>query len=190
MKKVFLLGTMLIMTFLIGCTSQNNIDTGELDNYDVSKTSDEVTDGDFVYRLVTERGQYQEDEPVKVYAELEYIGEKDEITIFHAASPFYFPIKEKVRNYDLGYAMNEPLISTTLKQGKPLRKEYMKSGGYSDQGEDNYVAFMKKFFNMDGFPIGYYVVDGFADFYIETGENDEEKEDFRIEGQIDFKVIE
>lgn len=189
MKKVFLLGIMLIMTILVSCTTQNNI-ADELDNYDVSNLSYEVAKGVFVYRLVTKMGEYQENEPVKVYAELEYIGEKDEITIFHAASPFYFPIKEKVRSYDIGYSMDEPLLRTTLKQGEPLREEYVKSGGYSEQNEEEYVAFMKNFFEIDGFPIGHYVVDGFADFYIETGENGEEKEDFRIKGQVDFKVTE
>lgn len=192
MRKLIVIVFILLSLLLVSCTSGQNFDNSasELDKYAILKTTDEVTESDFVYRLVSEKDEYQENEAVKIYAELEYIGEKEEITIFHAASPFYFPIKEKVRNYDIGYGMEEPLVRTTLKHGEPIREEYVKSGGYSDQDEDDYVAFMKKFFNMNGFPIGYYVVDGYSDFYVENDEDSEEKDDFRIEGQIDFKVLE
>ena len=47
-----------------------------------------MTDGDFVYRLVSEKEEYGQGDQVQVYGELEYIGEEDEITIGHAASAF------------------------------------------------------------------------------------------------------
>jgi hypothetical protein len=40
----------------------------------------------------------------------------------------------------------------------------------------------------DGFPIGYYVINGFVDFYVEDSEDD--KQEYNIKGQIDFKVLE
>lgn len=192
MRKLFVIVFILLSLLLVSCTSGQTLDNSasELDKYEILQIKDEVTESNFVYRLVSEKAEYQENELVKVYAELEYIGEKEDITIFHAASPFYFPIEEKIRNYDIGYGMDEPLISTTLKQGVPIREEYLKSGGYSDLDEDDYVVFMKNFFNMNGFPIGYYVVDGYSDFYVENDEDNEEKVVFRIEGQIDFKVLE
>ena len=75
-----------------------------------------MTDGDFVYRLVSEKEKYERGDQVQVYGELEYIGEKDEITIGHAASAFYFPMKELTRDYNISYAMNEPYITTKLKR--------------------------------------------------------------------------
>ena len=77
-------------------------------------TTAEVIEGDFIYRLVSEEAQYSEDDMVDVYAELEYIGELDEVTISHAASPFYFPMVEETRDYKIDYAMNEPLLYSTL----------------------------------------------------------------------------
>src|SRR5690554_5657174 len=191
MRKLFVIVFVLLSLLLVGCASGQYLENSasELDKYEILKTKDEVTKGDFVYRLVSEKDEYQENESVKIYAELEYIGEKEEVTIFHAASPFYFPMEEKVRNYVIDYGMNEPLLSTSLKQGEPYREEYVKSGGYSDQDEDDYVVFMKRFFDMNGFPSGYYAVEGYSDFFVEKDEDNEEKDVFRIEGQIDFKVL-
>lgn len=160
----------------------------ELDYYTVSNTSSETTEGDFIYRLSTEKGEYRENESVKIYAELEYIGDEEKITIYHAASPFYFPMVEKTRGYMIEYPMNEPLERTNLVKGKPLRKQYTRSGGYGSQDGKEYVNFMKSFLE-NGVPTGYYIVSGFADFYVESNENGkQEKKDFNIKAQIDFKV--
>ncbi|MFD2044745.1 hypothetical protein ACFSTA_07680 [Ornithinibacillus salinisoli] len=195
MKKIVLIGGLwLFMICLVGCdsssTTQASFKLDGLDNYDVSQTSDEVNDEIFIYRLVVEKEEYQVGQPVKIYAELEYTGENEEITIYHAASPFYFPIEEKVRGFDIGYGMDEPLISTTLKKGEPLREVYVKNAGYSDIDEDDYVSFIKRFLENDGFPSGFYVVSGYADFTIYSSENTAGKKDFRMEAQIDFKVVE
>ncbi len=96
---------------------------------------------------------------------------------------------EKTRDYEINYGMNEPLLSTTLKRGQPLREEYEKSGGYGEQDKKEYVDFIKSFWE-NGFPAGYYVVDGYVDFYVQSNEDSNDKEDFNIKTQIDFKVNE
>ncbi|WP_314000845.1 hypothetical protein [uncultured Paenibacillus sp.] len=146
----------------------------------------EVTERDFVYRLVSDKKEYVEGEPVLIYAELEYVGDKDSVTIYHASSPFYFPIVEKTRDYVIGYAMDQPLISTTLERGKPLREDYRKSGGYTEQDNKEYIAFMKAFSEGNGFPAGRYEVDGFADFFVESAENGQEN--YKIKAQMEFAV--
>jgi hypothetical protein len=151
-----------------------------------AKKQAEVTEGDFVYRIFSEKEKYKIGEQIKVYAELEYIGDKEEITIFHAASPFIFNLKELSRGFDLPAAMNEPLLSTTLKRGEPLRKEYGKSGDYVNGAQDDYNIFKKRFLKDKGFPDGNYVLDGQADFYI--GNSNKKEEDFLLEAQIRFKV--
>lgn len=80
--------------------------------------------------------------------------------------------------------MDEPLLSTTLNKGEPLREEYSKSGGFSEQEDPEYVRFMKKFFKGDGFPPGQYEIDGGANFFVE----EEEKLDYALEAQVDFVV--
>jgi hypothetical protein len=74
-----------------------------------------------------------------------------------------------------------------LRYGEPLREEYKKSGGFSEQDEDEYVDFIKKFLE-NGFPVVYYVVSGVADFYVESNENGKQEKDFNIKAQINFKV--
>jgi hypothetical protein len=96
---------------------------------------------------------------------------------------------EKMRDFSIGYGMDQPLLNTTLIKGEPLREVYRKSGGYGSQDEEEYVSFLKSFLK-NGFPDGYYVVNGFASFYTESNQGGElEKEDFKIKAQIDFKVM-
>ena len=188
MRKLIQIIFIMLAPLLSSCTSELESDNSatKLDDYEVLKTKDEVTEGDFIYRLVTEKAEFLDNESVRIYAELEYIGDNEEITIYHAASPFYFPMVEKTRDFSIGYPMNEPLLSTKLIKGKPLREEYKRSGGYSSQDEKEYVNFMKSFLD-NGFPTGYYIVNGFADFYIQSNENNK-KEEFNIKAQIDFRV--
>lgn len=183
MKKIlFLISFWVMITILIGCNSSN-------DHQAVQPTISETKDGYFIYRLVTEKEKYAQGEPVKIYAELEYIGDEEEVTIYHADSPFHFPITEKARNYELGYAMNMPLLSTALIKGEPLREEYIPGNGtgYGETDKEDYVNFIKELWE-NGFPIGIYVVNGYANFSV-TDENGVE-EQFTIKGQIEFEVIE
>ena len=187
MRKSTLWISLFFVLILSGCsTNDEEAMLAKLENYDVQSVKDEVTAGDFIYRLFTEKEEYLSNEAVKMYAELEYIGDQDEITIFHAASPFYFPIEEKIRGIQIPYPMPEPLLSTTLKKSQPFRQEYTSSGAYSEEDEKEYKDFMKDFIQ-NGFPLGYYVVDGFADFFIEINPN-EEPQKFHPTAQIDFKV--
>ncbi|KAB8137632.1 hypothetical protein F9U64_08675 [Gracilibacillus oryzae] len=148
----------------------------------------EVQQGEFIYRLITEQESYQTGEDVKLFAELEYVGNKQEITIYHAASPFSFPIKELTAGYEIGYPMNEPLLTTTIKKGEPLRQQYEVAGSYSEADDKDYIAFMKDFLE-NSFPEGKYKVNGIADFYT-NGENDDQKTDYQMEAKIEFEVME
>ncbi|MFS0862945.1 hypothetical protein [Fredinandcohnia sp. 179-A 10B2 NHS] len=178
---IFFCFTLFLFITLVGCGGASNepVQSGS-----TATMNAEITKEDLVYRLVSDKDSYQEGEKVKIHAELEYIGELDSITIYHAASPFYFDITEKSRGYEIEYAMNEPLLSTTLQKGEPYREEYVKSGGFSDQDPPDYVSFMKRFFEEEGFPVGQYEINGSARFY--TGEN--EKKDYTIEARISFNV--
>ena len=59
----------------------------------------------------------------------------------------------------------------------------MKSGGYDAGDSSDYVKFMKSFWGRDGFPSGYYIVNGETDFSLA------DKERVSIKATIDFKVV-
>jgi hypothetical protein len=176
MRKWFIFTVIILVLLLASCASKDDVDnsTSQLDDYEVFKTRAEVTKDDFIYRLVTEKGEYHKNDTIRIYAELEYIGDNDKVTIYHSASPFYFHMVEKTRNYEIHYPMDQPLLSSTLIKGKPLRQEYNRSGGYDSEGPEEYVSFMKEFLK-NGFPSGYYVMTGLADFYVKLDEDEKER---------------
>lgn len=191
-KRNFIVAAIITLIFLFaGCNTSTSIDNSDLDKYDVSKTKEEIVQDDFIFRLVSEKEEYRVGEDVKLYGEIVYVGQKDEVTINHSSSAILFPIEEKIRVYNISYLVNDIGLSTTLKQGEPYREEYVKSGGYSpDQDPDDYVNFIQGFIKKDGFPAGYYVVSGYTDFSVGSSENTEEHKRLKIEAKIDFKVLE
>ncbi|RPF51037.1 hypothetical protein [Aquisalibacillus elongatus] len=179
MRKIMMLISVLVV--MVGCGQSTGAPSdGELNQREVKNTTSEVQDGDFIYRLVTEKSEYDDGKDVSIYAELEYVGEQDSVEISHAASPFNFPMYEATRDYEIGYAMNEPLLTTTLERGEPIREEYQGSGGYSHDDPGEYIEFMNRIIDGD-FPKGFYEVNGHADF------NYNEQE-YKIKADVQFKV--
>jgi hypothetical protein len=186
MRNLILITVVCLGILLSGCTDKHYLTDNGASKLHQSEVINEVTEGDFVYRLFSEREEYGEYESVSIYAELEYIGNKKKVTISHAGSPFYFPISEKTRNYEIPYPMIFPRLSTVLIKGKPLVEKYQGSGGaYGSEDENDYVQFMKSIIE-NNFPAGNYVVKGFANFSIES--KDEEIE-VSLGTQINFKVV-
>lgn len=194
MKPIRIGFTITLLMMITACAAANDQNkTGQsqgtsnltLNDFEVTSPTSEVNEGDFVYRLVSEQPEYAAGEEVRMYAELIYQGDQEEITIAHSASPFYFPMTEKTRSYDIHYAMNEPLLHTTLKAEVPLREDYRGSGGYSSTDPEEYKSFINDITN-NHFPHGYYVVHGSAQFFVENETGD--PTDYHIEAEIDFKV--
>ena len=79
--------------------------------------------------------------------------------------------------------MNQPLISTTLKKGEPLTEHYVTSGGYSDNDDEDFRAFMNEFL-LGNYPAGYkYVVNGSVQFTVEGAQQKTE-----LGGDVGFQV--
>lgn len=154
-----------------------------MEDYEVKKTTDENVQGDFVFRLVSEKKEYGKGEDVKLYGEITYIGDKDEVTILHSSSAILFNLEEKTRGFNIDFAVEDLEVATILKQGEPYREEYVKSGGYSENNSSDYVRFIKGFWKNDGFPSGYYVVNGETDFSLE------DRERVNIKATVDLKVV-
>lgn len=184
------LGTLflLIVFFLGGCSSVNTIDNSELDAYEVKQTEDETTENDFTFRLVSDKETYAAGEDIALYGELKYTGEKEEIEILHGSSVFSYHIEERVRGYQIGGMIKEIGVWTSFKRGKTHRGYYNKSSSFAEnQDNDDYMAFMEEFLQKDGFPPGYYVITGTANFFVESDDEDEQQY-YEMEAQVDFKV--
>lgn len=188
MKKILIIFTLTILAVLglYGCQKTERVkDINQSPKSDELYKKSEVIKGDFIYRLVTEKEHYDEGENVKIYAELEYIGEEDQVEITYGSSPFLFPMTETTRDYEIAYAVNLPGNSTILKKGEPMRQEYRGGGGYAEHDKEEYKVFIKQVMKQD-FPSGHYIVNGYADFYLADKAKDEEK--YTIEAQIEFYV--
>ncbi|GKV67370.1 MULTISPECIES: hypothetical protein [Sporosarcina] len=186
MKKILIIFLLLTLSSLalFGCQKTEQVkDEERLPEPNELKTTAEVMEGDFIYRLVSEKDHYGEGEDVKIYAELEYIGPENEMEIRHGSSPFLFPMTETTRNYEIEYGVTMAEERTVLKKGEPLRQETRGGGSYSEHDPEEYKEFMKKVMKED-YPSGHYIVDGYASF--DTA-GDVEKE-YLIEAQIEFIV--
>lgn len=184
MNKYFIACIALLVLFISGCSDSSQVKNSDLKEYEVQKTIDEQVQGDFVFRLVSEKKEYQEGNDVKLYGKIIYTGEKEEITIHHSSSAIFFPMEEKVRGYTIGFAVSEIGLSTVLKRDVPYREEYQKNIGYIEDDPREYVSFIENFLDRDDFPLGYYVVNGETDFSVEGQER------INIKATVDFKVVE
>ncbi|ANU15017.1 hypothetical protein B481_2945 [Planococcus halocryophilus Or1] len=183
--KTFSIAGIIGLALLQSACGTDSTPQDDLTDFHVTSPQAETIEGDFTYRLITEKEQYTEGENVEVYAELEYTGELESIEISHAASPFHFPIYEETRNYSVAYAMNEPLLITVLTKGVPIKEYYSGSGGYSTEDDDAYIEFVQHISD-NKFPFGYYKMSGYADFFIEN--TDDSKTFYNLNALIDFKV--
>ena len=185
-KKYFIAFIIIVVFLITGCDSTEKIGSKELEKIDVQKSSDKTIQDDFIFRLVSEKDQYKVGEDVKLYGEILYKGEKEEITIYHSSSAVSFNVIEKIRGHEIGYILNDIGTSTTLNRlGNPYRAQYNKNAGYNlDNTEKDYAKFMETFSKRDGFPLGYYIVKGTTDFSV-----DSEEKLYNLEATIDFKVV-
>ncbi|MFD0589004.1 hypothetical protein ACFQZE_13455 [Paenibacillus sp. GCM10027627] len=120
-----------------------------------------VASEDFVYRIYTEKESYKEGDTVKLIAELEYVGERKSVTIFHTESPFYFPILEMSDTYGFPSYRNQPGRSTILYRNKPLKEEFVSDGAY-EIDKTKLLSIGKK--AHVAFPAAHYEVNGYAEF--------------------------
>lgn len=166
MKKII---CFLALIFILASCGTTNEDLDEK-SYSAYPHEAEAAADDFVYRLTTEKDVYDEFGDTAIFAELTYVGEKESIDIYHAASPFYFSLEERTRDYQIDYATEDPLLTTTLEKGVPLREKYTFAGGYSDTDDKAYIEFIETIVN-EGFPKGNYIINGSAQFFTtEPGE--------------------
>ncbi|MCJ8008780.1 hypothetical protein ACFFF5_10680 [Lederbergia wuyishanensis] len=115
------------------------------------------------------------------------MGPEESIEIYHAASPFYFPMEEKTRGIEVAYGMDEPLVTTNLHKGQPIRERYRFSGGYDENDEKEYIDFVKEIVK-NGFPEGKYIIHGKAEFFTQNKDGTNQKS-YKLMGDIGFSIM-
>jgi len=154
--------------------------------HSITSDSNSVQSNDFVLRMISTKEEYIVGEKVELYAELEYVGQQPEIIITHAASPIGISLHENNSNIGFGYVMDQPLISTILKQGNAFRQEYKFSGFSLDGSNKEY----KELYNQlaDGhFSKGEYVMTAKANF---TDITSTLSENYEMQVSTSFRVVE
>jgi len=184
MVKKWLGVSCLCIVFFVACQARNDqqLNPDELDKIDVQQTVDEVANEEFSFHVETEKATYHSDEAIILEAEITNTTD-DTITLTHSATAINFNIEEKIRGYTIPYAVHEIGLTTELAPGESIVERYEKSGGYAEEDDDFYQAFMKGFLDKEGFPIGYYLVHAETDFYVK-----ERDEYVNLQATVDFIV--
>jgi hypothetical protein len=115
-----------------------------------------------------------------------YVGEQEQIEIWHAADYFYWTIKDEAKGFYLEGVMPLPLISTTLVQGEPDRREYIKTGGWGEDDPD--ADFWEAFFSEEKLylPSGTYTVQVTARFSV--AEDPQDFADHLLEIPVELQI--
>jgi spermidine/putrescine-binding protein len=119
---------------------------------------------DFELKLFADKSTYTSNEPIQIWANFKYTGDKEEIRIGHAMYYLGFKIVQMDGNLKFEGGMKQPYKSTVLRKGIDYRTDYIKSVGYSD--DDPNAEIYKKF--IEGkeihLPSGTYKVSTVANF--------------------------
>ncbi|WP_133297966.1 hypothetical protein [Paenibacillus paeoniae] len=155
--------------------------SGPLEAVNETDNKSPVQESDFIHRLYLEKKDYREGDQVTFISELEYVGDRESVTINHGMTPFSYAIRESSGKYLYMYIMDQPLIYTTLYPGQPYVEKYSSGWAYTEEGEGEEL----KYTPVDvPFPAGDYTVVGSAKFNIgEFGEDNENEGPIEILGK-------
>lgn len=132
----------------------------------------QASDGNFLLTLYTDQNTYSQNEPIKIWATLAYIGKEDQATVWHDIPCVNFRISDG-KKFDADGVFECVLTSSVFKKNKIYTFNYIKSGGYDADGPD--AAFWKKFYDLKELvlPKGVYTVTAIGSFSLtQCGSND------------------
>lgn len=114
----------IIILSLSACGTDNS-GNKQLNIQEFKEEVDEVNqEGDFEVSMNVEKV----DETLDVYATITYLGEEDKRIIYHGGSIFFFNIYQLDGDFEFLGGMDQPLLSTILKQNEKHRVEFNHPG--------------------------------------------------------------
>lgn len=112
--------------------------------------------GDFILTLGSDQTEYRTDEPIKLWATIEYVGSDEEVTISHYAKSIYFTIAGVDNSVNLEAYRDLQMKITKLVRNSTQTVEYTPSVTYAP-GDPNEQIY-KHFVENGQLPAGTYTV--------------------------------
>ncbi|MBB6444833.1 hypothetical protein [Bacillus benzoevorans] len=163
-RNVFTMVLLVLLFSLISCSKQ---DQDQSDKEIIV----EKQEGDFELKLFSQKGRYAAHEKINIYAQVKYIGPKEEVMIEHGGfTPIKYEVVENKRGITIPTVESSILNQTTLKRNQWYTFKFEKSGEVKED------KFHQEYFNEEGFPKGSYTIE--AAFSFQSDEEDR----YRITG--------
>ncbi len=179
--KISLLVESLLIVFVIltGCQHENvsNITDSNKTVPDYHKL--------FELELYSDKQTYKSTDKIKIWATIKYIGNNDQVKIWHGDPTVTFNISDG-KEFNIGGIINTILTSTMLENGELYKFDYAKNGGYSN--DDANADFWKKFYEEKDLylPEGEYTIKASGAFSLT--ENLEESKN-NLSKQINISIV-
>lgn len=174
---VFVLALML-MLLPMGCGNASISENEAVPEQAEADRSERIealsTENDFVLTLHADRSTYSTDEVIHIGATLEYVGQKEKVTIWHGLPYVVFSITDGA-DFNVNGIIQTVLTSSTLYKGEQYHFDYVKSGGFDPDAPDG--AFWESFFEEKELrlPAGTYTISADGAFYLSDRQHADEK---------------
>lgn len=137
-----------IFVLMTGCKSEDVVTVAEPENTVQGLEEQEKTVQDynklFELKLYSDKEIYKTTDKIKIWATLKYIGNHNQIKIWHGDPYISFYISDG-KEFDIGGIVHTILTSTMLEKDKLYTFDYSKNGGYSE--DDPKADFWKEFYS-------------------------------------------
>jgi hypothetical protein len=179
LKHIILLITLL---FLVACNS--NPETPGEHTLEVSEGKFVSEDNMFRLTMYLDKLEFNHDEKINIHSTLEYIGKKNNITIWHGYPYINYTITDG-KNFRTGGTTMTILTSSQLKNGEIYEFPYKKTGGFSE--EDSNADFLREFYKEKDLylPKGKYKVIVYCDFSLNE---DSPNNDYNNQIEVEITV--
>ncbi len=152
-KKLYIAVGLLIVSLLLTACGMKAEKDKQQEKDLIASTKDEL----FQLSIYLDKDTYTADEAIFCYATLEYIGDKDSITVYSGDPLVGFGIKDD-KLFQGGYVVNQILMPTTFSKGQIVKYDFSKNGGWS--GDDPNAKFYEEFYRDPNLilPVGEYEI--------------------------------
>ncbi|TYQ15866.1 UNVERIFIED_CONTAM: hypothetical protein Cloal_2357 [Acetivibrio alkalicellulosi] len=152
----------------------------------VNQLIDENYNKLFEFEVFSDKDVYKTTDKIEIWATLKYIGNDNQIEIWHGKPYINFKISDG-KEFNTGWFRHDILTSTILDKDEIYKFDYAKSGGFSE--DDPKADFWRMFYSEKDLylPEGEYTIKAIGDFSL-TQDIQESKSN--LSSELKIKVIE